>query len=169
MKTMSNDPENHEQDGTLEDTTHAYECISFHSPTLSHDLYITQTPNLSYSSFLWPSAQILCDYIWYQRHLFQDRAVMELGCGRALPSLLCAKLGAHVICTDIVSNLSSYLNDTITKNALDTSRIEFMPLKWGQFDGAVLAGTKVDICIGADIFYDTKGTLRITSIIFTFF
>jgi protein-lysine N-methyltransferase EEF2KMT len=91
--------------------------------------------------------------------------ILELGAGTGYLSILCAKHlhAAHVTVTDgsetIVADLATnfFLNDL-----QDSPTIEAKELKWGQ---ALLGGEEsewnqgraVDIVLGADVTYDSKG------------
>ena len=72
------------------------------------------TSSLSHGSHPWTSSLVLSRYIWHYRSLFKRSKVLELGCGTALPGLLCAILGAEkVVLTDagnVISNKSSEPN-----------------------------------------------------------
>lgn len=47
-----------------------------------------------YALFMWPSAMVLAHFIAQKAQLFENKIVMELGCGTALPGILTA-LCAH--------------------------------------------------------------------------
>lgn len=49
-----------------------------------------QPPSGHYALFMWPSAMVLAHFVAQKTLLFEDKVVMELGCGTALPGILIA-------------------------------------------------------------------------------
>ena len=58
------------------------------------------TSENDYSTYLWPSAVVLAQFINFNRDLFENKHVLEIGAGTALPSLLvgkCTKFSSLVV------------------------------------------------------------------------
>ena len=53
-----------------------------------------------YWAKLWPAAHALCTFMAAYPSLVQNKTVLELGAGIALPSFLAAQMAAHVCCSD---------------------------------------------------------------------
>jgi len=87
------------------------------------------------SSVLWPSSCVLVEVI---THLLQDlckqgAAVLELGCGTAVPSIVAAALGAQVLATDIELTSAEHAivrNNHILQNQ-HCGSISTACLEWG--------------------------------------
>ncbi|RIA88952.1 putative methyltransferase-domain-containing protein [Glomus cerebriforme] len=134
----------------------------------------------SYGCYVWPSAFVLAEYIWHERHLFKDKTILELGSGTSLPGFLCALLSddTHVILTDrsdfpqILENIreAAKLNNLLTRN-----NIWIRGLMWGDFSDSEhylqLEGggglfqllndieqsdRRIDWILGSDTFYNPK-------------
>jgi hypothetical protein len=86
--------------------------------------------------------------------------VLELGCGCAIPGLLCAKMKCSVILTDYpVPDEAAWkctmLEQTVLNHVNDNCRI--IPLIWSQFNSNLLEiayDEQLDYIIAADCFYD---------------
>ncbi|CAG8555115.1 10345_t:CDS:2 [Paraglomus brasilianum] len=110
----------------------------------------------SYGCYVWPSAFVLAEYIWYKRRDFQGKAVLELGAGTSLPGLLCTSLSPtnHTVLTDrsnfllVLQNIKNsvllnipFFHDTTdtvsdyndSENEKRKSRIWVRGLTWGEF------------------------------------
>ena len=48
---------------------------------------------------VWRGALFLCDYIMYNKDVFNNKCVLELGAGTGLTSIIAAHYSKHVICT----------------------------------------------------------------------
>ena len=127
-------------------------------------------------SFLWPSALLLADYIHRQwRSHIVGKTVLELGAGRCLNGIHCAKIGAQaVILTDadpavlrdaeVIVRLNGLVSRSPASSAAASSSsslsalspsVSVMPLVWGEFCPRTRAlRGRVDVLIGADVFYD---------------
>jgi predicted nicotinamide N-methyase len=138
--------------------------------------------NGSYGLYVWPSSLLLASIIWRHRSRFRGKRILELGCGTSLPGIVAALIGAHVILTDC-NELPAVLSlvrqqcqrnsffvapsDVSVATATSSSSISGIPVRvqgltWGEFSSSTLAlaDEKIDLIIGADIFYDDHGTFH---------
>ena len=93
--------------------------------------------------WLWPSARVLAESVG----VAPGARVLELGCGLALPSLVCAAAGAEVLATDAHPDVPAFLAENLARNGLS---VEFRALDWR---GADLAGT-FDHVLASDVLYE---------------
>ncbi|KAK3037144.1 hypothetical protein RJ639_031031, partial [Escallonia herrerae] len=100
---------------------------------------IIESMKEEYGLFVWPCSVVLAEYVWQQKSRFSGATVVELGAGTSLPGLVAAKLGSDVTLTD------------------DSERLEVMGLTWGIWD-APSFDLHPKIILGADVFYEAKGT-----------
>lgn len=97
---------------------------------------------------------------------------VQLGAGTAVPGIVAALCGAHVILSDKEGNprLQENLRETCRINkipigtACTSSSYQargavtgIMSLSWGVFSPEVLSLSKQDIVLASDCFYDSKG------------
>jgi predicted nicotinamide N-methyase len=122
----------------------------------------TGTPELleelcPYFGVIWPSARTLAQYITERGDEFKDASVLELGCGLAVPSLVAAKLGAHVSATDYHPEVPRFLKRNLELNRI--SELRFAALNWQRpplesSAQAQILQEKYDWVIGSDILYE---------------
>jgi len=101
-----------------------------------------------YFGVIWASARALCEALSAFSSDLKGASVLEVGCGLALPSLYCAKLGAHVTATDFHPEVPRFLERNVILNGV--TDLHFVAHDWksessqlGQFDWV----------IGSDILY----------------
>jgi predicted nicotinamide N-methyase len=102
---------------------------------------------LPYWAELWPSALALADVV-ADRDV-RGLAVLELGCGLGLPSLVAARGGARVLATDWADEALELLR---ANAALNGVALETLRLDWRE-PGAV--GT-FDLVLAADVLYERR-------------
>jgi len=135
----------------------------------SIDLSIQQVVSEDYGFYIWPSSKVLAEYVWHNRNLFANKAVLELGAGTCLPGLVAAACGSKVYLTDredVPEVLQNCKQNVLTNNpvAFTTNFVNKRPvflnatvlgLPWGKFSPSVLSTiSKLDYILGADCFYD---------------
>lgn len=88
--------------------------------------------------------------------MLKDAHVIELGCGLGLPSILAAKLGAHVHATDFHPDSGEWLLHNAHENKVE---LTYQQLDWTVF----LSGSTKEtlpacapFIIGSDLLYETR-------------
>ena len=82
---------------------------------------------------------------------------LQLGAGTALPGVLAGRLGAHVTLSDACHLTHCLDNCQRSCQANDLTGVKVIGLTWGQFSPEVLQLGQMDVILGSDCFYDTKG------------
>lgn len=82
-----------------------------------------------------------------------NKHVLELGAGTSIPSIVAARLGATVTCTDLSATIP-LTRKCVAENCVELeSKPVVIPLEWGT-EPEGLNPCTVDIIIGCDIIYD---------------
>lgn len=106
-----------------------------------------------YFGTIWPSARALSSFMAQIPEL-KNLRILEVGCGLALPSLLCAKRGAQVVATDFHPDVPFFLELNAKENQI--SGLEYIKVNWQlEFPGL----GKFDWIIGSDVLYESKHSL----------
>jgi predicted nicotinamide N-methyase len=79
-----------------------------------------------YFGVIWPSATALCSYLAQPKVLqnLAGKSVVELGCGLAIPSILCSKSGARCTAVDNHPSVPGFLRINIAMN--EPSHVRFI-------------------------------------------
>jgi predicted nicotinamide N-methyase len=104
---------------------------------------------LPYYAMLWPSAEALVDYLVRHYPSLRGKRVLELGCGLALPSMICAMLGATVDAVDFHPDCLSAVDRNAELNHLTTVRTRCASWDDVEDDG-------YDLIIGSDLLYEAE-------------
>lgn len=111
----------------------------------------------SYSFYTWPSAPVLAWFLWENRRELPGKRVLELGSGTALPGILAAKCGAHVILSDSITlpkSLTHTRRSCHLNNLTVDADIQVIGLTWGLFLNNLDAIGPLDLILGSDCFYE---------------
>ncbi|MEI7898853.1 MAG: hypothetical protein WCK89_01275 [bacterium] len=109
---------------------------------------------IPYYAVLWPAAYGLAHYLWEHRTELSGQHMIELGCGLGLPSILAARLGAHVLATDFHPDTGTWLTHNATLNYVT---LDYTQLDWNVF---LIAPSPVlppnSIIMGSDLLYERR-------------
>lgn len=105
--------------------------------------------NWSLFGQLWPASRALAQAV--KRIDINNRRIIELGCGLALPSLVLHSRGANVIASDYHPLSEPFLDYNATLNHLPP--LSYLNLAWKTSDNDPDLG-KFDLIIGSDILYE---------------
>lgn len=117
-----------------------------------------------YFGVLWPAARALAEHLARlpARELRGTR-FLELGCGLALPTLVAARLGAHVTASDSHPDVAQFLKRNAELNSV-SDRIRFIEASWR--DGAALwEGGPYDRIVASDVLYESYHPEELANII----
>ncbi|XP_036966821.1 S-adenosylmethionine-dependent methyltransferase domain-containing protein [Acanthopagrus latus] len=128
---------------------------SFHF--VGHDISIRESMD-TFGALIWPGAIALCQFLEnnQQQVSLMDKAVLEIGAGTGLLSIVASLLGAWVTATDlpdILSNLTFNLLRNTKSRSLYTPQVA--ALTWGQDLGRDFPSSSChyDYVLAADVVY----------------
>ncbi|KAM6934017.1 protein-lysine methyltransferase METTL21C-like [Xenentodon cancila] len=122
-----------------------------------HDISIRESTD-SYGALIWPGAIALCQFLEdnQQQMNLMDKAVLEIGAGTGLLSIVASLLGAWVTATDLPDILSN-LAFNLRRNTKGRSRYspQVAALTWGQDLERDFPGPshRYDYVLAADVVY----------------
>lgn len=121
------------------------------------DRAAAEAPNtvdgIPYYAILWPAAHGLAKALWAERATLNGLRVIELGCGLGLPSVLAARLGAHVLATDFHPDTGAWLQRNA---ALNHVNVEYARLDWNDFLSGERTHDTAALIIGSDLLYEAR-------------
>lgn len=112
---------------------------------------------LVWGSVLWPSGTCLAKYMSYRSETscdLPDMTLLDLGCGKGVVGLTCAKLGArHVTLSDSATDLYPILRKSVAENHL-SDRIDIHNLDWRDVTTFLDPSRRpYDMILAADVLY----------------
>ncbi len=110
--------------------------------------------------YLWPAAVGLAAYLQDGKISVQGQRVLEIGCGLALPSLLCSRLGAFVETMDHHPDVAALISRNCQRN-----RLPALPFHLTSFQNTKTILGPFDVIIGSDILYDPQSYPRLEQFI----
>ncbi|XP_055361060.1 S-adenosylmethionine-dependent methyltransferase domain-containing protein isoform X2 [Betta splendens] len=128
---------------------------SFHFA--GHDISIRESMD-TFGALIWPGAVALCQFLENNRQQvnLMDKAVLEIGAGTGLLSIVASLLGAWVTATDLPDILPN-LTFNLLRNTKGRSRYtpQVRPLAWGRDLGRDFPCSlyRYDYVLAADVVY----------------
>ncbi|XP_063816505.1 histone-arginine methyltransferase METTL23 isoform X2 [Pseudophryne corroboree] len=121
-----------------------------------HLKWIEVVLDSEYGMYVWPSALVLAQYIWFHRTLLAGRRVLEVGAGVSLPGVVAAKCGADVVLSDSAALPQCLENCHRSCAQNNLAGIPVIGLTWGEISPDLLTLPPIDIVLGSDVFYEPK-------------
>ncbi|KAG2528817.1 hypothetical protein JM16_002463 [Phytophthora kernoviae] len=116
-----------------------------HAASTDHDLT---------GQVVWPVSAFLAWYLVDHRDQIAGKTVVELGAGAGLSGLVASQFAARTALTDGNDIVLDLLKENTDANA-DTSKVQVLPLLWGDHDSVIAFERAfphpVDVLIGADV------------------
>ncbi len=121
--------------------------------------------NIPYYGNPWPAGITLADHMYRMGTWLEGKKVLEIGCGLAIPSLVCAHLGAQVVCTDIHPHVETLLRENLELNEMHSNAVRFVPFLFKDFEKTIAQelGT-FDFIIASDVLYEKEHPRSIAQI-----
>jgi predicted nicotinamide N-methyase len=99
---------------------------------------------MPYWAELWPSGLALAEALPPR---LDGLAVVELGCGLGVPSLVAASRGAQVTAADWAAEAVGLLQENAARNGIELRAVH---ADWGSLEGSF------DLVLGADLLYEER-------------
>ncbi|MFM2392139.1 MAG: hypothetical protein RLZZ546_116 [Bacteroidota bacterium] len=106
---------------------------------------------IPYWTELWPSAIGLSKFIIDYNQLFENKKIIEIGCGLGLPSIVSAAYSTDILATDLLKDAISFAFKNAKLNGLDLN-IKFNILDWRSNDSK----QKYDVVLASDVAYEQR-------------
>lgn len=103
--------------------------------------------NWSLFGIVWDSSKVLANYMF--EYEFEDKKILEVGCGIALSSLMLNQKHADITATDYHPEAENFLLNNVMLN--EGEKIPFIRTSWADTDSGL---GKFDVIIGSDILYE---------------
>ncbi len=108
-----------------------------------------------YFGVVWPSARALTTRLSkLPVETFRDTAILELGCGLAIPSLALAKRGIPVTATDYHPEVKNFLQANLMANQISPEKLVYLEHNWEE--GESFADESWDLILGSDVLYEAR-------------
>jgi predicted nicotinamide N-methyase len=105
---------------------------------------------IPYWADLWASAIGLGEYIHQNNNLFENKSVLEIGCGLGLSGVIASSFSKHVTFTDYLPEPLEFAAHNCYLN--DATNVSFSALDWRKPDKSFAA----EILIAADVAYERR-------------
>ena len=116
-------------------------------------------PLAPYWTILWRSGVALAREL--STTPLEDKRVIELGCGLAVPSLAAARAGAVVMATDVRPEPLELAERNARANGV---RIETAVLEWTKPD-ELISTTPFDLAIASDVLYERQSVAALLTLL----
>lgn len=107
---------------------------------------------------IWPSSLVMAHFLL--DYNYQDKRILEVGCGIGLSSLLLNHLQADITATDFHPAVQGFLDKNVLLN--NDTKIPFVLANWQEINAEL---GLFDLIIGSDLLYEEEHTLLLASFI----
>jgi predicted nicotinamide N-methyase len=107
--------------------------------------------SIPYWTDLWPAALGMSEFILENESLFEQKRVIEIGCGLGLPSIVAANIAKDVTMTDYLEDAIVFAKRNAALNKLEN--INFELLDWRSIE---VGHQKYDVILASDIAYEKR-------------
>jgi predicted nicotinamide N-methyase len=114
---------------------------------------------LPYWAELWPSAVALAAAVAARTP--RGARVVELGCGLALPAIVAALEGAHVLATDWSTDALAYARRNARANG---AQLETLRVAWADA-AELIARAPFDLVVAADVLYERRNVPQLLELL----
>lgn len=105
---------------------------------------------IPYWTEIWPSAIGMSEFIIEHKAMFQQKKVIEIGSGLALPSIVASEYAGTITITDYLEDAISFAKINAVENQIHLA--EYKILDWRNIN----LGTTYDIVLASDITYEKR-------------
>jgi predicted nicotinamide N-methyase len=95
---------------------------------------------------IWPMSNVLARVMLTEP--LEERLILEVGCGLALPSMVISQLGGNITASDYHPLAGTFLVGNTERNSL-----EAIPFEAGNWNISEFEPSKFDLIIGSDLLY----------------
>ncbi len=106
---------------------------------------------IPYWTDLWPAAIGMAEFILENEPLFENKKLIEIGCGLGLPSISAAHLAKEVTMSDYLDDALVFAKRNAELNNL--TNIKFENIDWRNIDSS---HQKYDVILASDIAYEQR-------------
>jgi nicotinamide N-methyltransferase len=104
---------------------------------------------------LWNAAKRFAQFLDTHAELYRGKRVLELGAGAALPSIIAALNGAHVVITDYPDQeLLDNITWNVERNVIHREHVTIQGFLWGSKPTTLLTQGSFDLIILADLIFN---------------
>ncbi|MEZ4754541.1 MAG: histidine kinase [Bdellovibrionota bacterium] len=107
---------------------------------------------------IWPMSKILTRIMLTEP--LEERCILEVGCGLALPSIVIQQMGGNITASDYHPLAQSFLLENTILNSLAE-----IPFAAGNWNISLPSPKKFDLIIGSDLLYETSSVELLSSFI----
>lgn len=105
---------------------------------------------IPYWTEIWPSALALSEFIIKNQNLFEEKNVIEIGSGLALPSIVVSEFAKEVVITDYLEDAINFAKSNVLLNG--RTNVRYSTLDWRKTEGLL----KYDVILASDIAYEKR-------------
>lgn len=105
---------------------------------------------IPYWTEIWPSALALSEFIIKNHGLFEEKNIIEIGSGLALPSIVASEFAKEVVITDYLEDAINFAKANVLLN--ERMNVNFSKLDWRNNSTEI----KYDVVLASDIAYEKR-------------
>ncbi len=148
---------------TIRDLDESIDILCAHFGEGEEDLSLAEA-HCPYFGVMWEAGIGLAQHL--SKEICQNKKIIEIGCGLALPSFVATRFGAKVLATDFHADVPLLLKMNQNLNEIE---FEYQEMNWRDEIKRVKERTgNFDLVIGSDILYESQHPHQVATALISF-
>ena len=148
---------------TIPDLHESIDILCEHFGEDTQDLSLAEE-HCPYFGVMWEAGIGLSQLL--TREMCEDKKILEIGCGLALPSFVASRFGGNVIATDFHADVPIFLKINQQKNDID---FEYLVMNWrNELERTSPSLGLFDLVLGSDILYESQHAMEVAKALIAF-
>lgn len=148
---------------TIRNLDESIDILCNHFGETNQDLSLSEE-HCPYFGVMWEAGIGLSQYL--TKEMCEDKKILEIGCGLALPSFIATRFGGHVLATDFHADVWPFLE---VNQATNHQNFNYSLMNWrDEIERTKTNFGLFDLVIGSDILYESQHAIQVAKALIAF-
>ncbi len=148
---------------TIRDLDESIDILCEHFGEENQDQSLAEE-HCPYFGVMWEAGVGLSQFL--TKEMCENKKILEIGCGLALPSFVASRFNGSVIATDFHADVPLFLEINQRSNNI---KFDYLPMNWrNEIERTTSSLGLFDLVLGSDILYESQHALEVAKALIAF-